>query len=310
MHTILGSTGIIAIETAKELKKYNSKIRLVSRNPFNVNGDDELVKADLKNYDEVLNAVQDSEVVYLLAGLIYKSKVWAEEWPLIMKNVIEACKKVNAKLVFFDNVYMYGKVNGWMKEDSPIKPISKKGEVRAQIAQLFIDEYSSGKINAAIVRSADFYGPGTIKSAFNETVIKRLMNGQSAIWFVNDNVKHSYTYTKDAGKAVALIGNTPSAFNQIWHIPTDKNALTGKDYIELAAKFLGVKPKYMVTKKWLLSVMGLASSIVKENNEMLYQNEFDYLFDSSKFESTFNVSPTPYEQSLKVTIDEMKRTKV
>jgi nucleoside-diphosphate-sugar epimerase len=119
------------------------------------------------------------------------------------------------------------------------------------------------------------------------------------MWMVNDKVKHSFTYTPDAGKATALLGNTPEAFNQVWHLPSDRNALTGKEFIEEVAKSYNVPPKYTVLKKWLIRLGGIFNSLIKENIEMLYQMEYEYLFDSSKFEKKF-FKPTPYREGIRL----------
>ncbi|MBE0538071.1 MAG: NAD-dependent epimerase/dehydratase family protein [Ignavibacterium sp.] len=302
MQTILGSTGIIGSELAKSLTQYTQKIRLVSRNPKKVNPADEIVAADLMNEQQVLNAVKGSDVVYLTAGLKYKTSVWKTEWPVIMKNVIDACKTHKAKLVFFDNVYAYGLVNGWMKEDTLVRPSSKKGEVRAEISQMIMSEVEKGSLDAIIARAADFYGPNTPLSFVTVTVFDNFKKGKKAQWFLDANKKHSMTYTPDAGKATAILGNTISAYNQIWHLPTDKNVLTGKEFIEAAAKAFGIEPRYTVLKKWMIQLAGLFVPVVKESIEMLYQNEYDYLFDSTKFESAFNFKPTSYQTGIAETV--------
>jgi len=92
-----------------------------------------------------------------------RAGVWQELWPRIMASTIEACKRAEAKLVFFDNVYMYGKVAGPMTENTPYAPCSKKGEIRAKIAAALMNEVQAGGLSAMIVRSADFYGPDTQK---------------------------------------------------------------------------------------------------------------------------------------------------
>jgi len=120
------------------------------------------------------------------------------------------------------------------------------------------------------------------------------------------NKKHSFTYTPDAGKGTAILGNTESAYNQVWHLPTNKNVLTGKEFIELTAKAIGVKPDYMVVKRWMLSMLGLFNKVIKENNEMLYQNNSDYLFDSTKFEKAFAYKPVSYEEEIIKTVESMK----
>lgn len=302
MQTILGSSGVIGTELAKALPKYSDKIRLVSRNPQKVNPSDELFTADLTNRDQVLKAVEGSEIVYLTVGIPYKIKVWQHQWPIIMQNVIDACKMHKTKLVFFDNVYAYGLVRGWMKEDARTNPSSRKGEVRAQIAQMVLSEVEKGNLDAIIARAADFYGPNTPLSFVTATVFDNFKKGKKAQWFIDANKKHSMTYTPDAGKATAILGNTNSAYNQIWHLPTDKNALTGKEFIELSAKALNVKPEYTILKKWMLQMVGMFVPVVKESIEMLYQNENDYLFDSTKFEKAFNFLPTSYQNGIVETV--------
>ena len=108
MQTILGANGIIGQEKSKHLPRYTSTIRQASRNPKKANASDVLVKADLLNYTETEKAVEGGKVVYLLAGLKYDAKTWQQQWPVVMRNAIDACKKHGSKLVFFDNVYAYG----------------------------------------------------------------------------------------------------------------------------------------------------------------------------------------------------------
>lgn len=307
MQTILGANGIIATELAKALPRYTGNIRLVSRNPRKVNAADVVFPADLMNHEQTLAAVAGSEVVYLTAGLQYDISVWRERWPVIMRNVIDACKAHNAKLVFFDNVYMYGKVMGWMTEETPVNPCSKKGEVRATIADMLMNEVKQGNITALIARSADFYGPYTPLSFVSVMLFDNLAKGKKAQWMLNSSAKHSLTYTPDAGKATALLGNTVSAYNQVWHLPTDKNALTGREIIALAAKAFNVTSKHTILPRWLLQIVALFNPIVKESMEMLYQSEDDYLFDSSKFDQAFSFHTTTYAEGIAEIIKSLQK---
>lgn len=302
MQTILGSGGIIANHLAKSLPLYTDKIRLVSRNPKVVTGKEELVSADLTSAEQVMNAVKGSEVVYLTAGLQYDSKVWQEQWPVLMQNVINACKENNAKLVFFDNVYMYGKVVGPMTEETPFNPCSRKGEVRARIATMILDEVKKGTLNAIIARSADFYGPETYNSFLNMMVFENMKKGKTAQLMISKNLKHTFTYTPDAGKATALLGNTLSAYNQTWHVPTDIDALTGQQIIEIAAKELNTKAKITVLPKLMIQMAGLFNPIIRESVEMLYQYSSEYIFDSGKFDKAFKFNKVLYAEGIRNTI--------
>lgn len=299
MQVILGGGGAIGVELAKELKYFSKRIRIVGRNPQKVNESDEIFVADLIQKEDVAKAVENCEVAYLTVGLPYKTKVWQVQWPVIMKNTIEACKKNKTRLVFFDNIYMYNPKNlDLITEETEVFPLSKKGQVRAEIAQMILDEVKSGNIEAVIARSADFYGPKINSSVLIETVFKNLKAGKKANWFCSNQFQHGYTYTPDAAKATALLGNSDKAYGQVWHLPTAP-ALTGQQWIELFAKQMNVRPKTMVVPKIMIQILGLFNPIMKEFVEMLYQYDRDYNFSSKKFESEFNIMPTPIDEAIK-----------
>jgi nucleoside-diphosphate-sugar epimerase len=302
MQTILGANGVIGNELSKLLPQYTEKVRQVSRNPKKVNATDETFAADLLDPKAVNNAVAGSEVAYLVAGLKYDAKVWDEQWPRVMRNTIDACKRHGTKLVFFDNVYAYGKVDGVMAEDTPYNPCSKKGEVRARIATTLMEEVKRGELQGMIVRAADFYGPGALLSLTHATVFERLRAGKTPQWVGNAKAVHTFTYTPDAGRSVALLGNTPSAYGQVWHALTSREDMTGEGFVRLACELAGKPYKLQVAPGWMLSLMGLFVPVLRENKEMMYQFEHDYRFDSGKLERALNVQPTEYRTGIKATL--------
>lgn len=302
MQTILGANGVIGRELSKNLVAYTKDIRQVSRNPKKVNESDQLFSADLLDYGQVEKAVAGSDVVYLLAGLVYNANVWQEQWPKVMRHTIDACKKHSSKLVFFDNVYAYGRVQGTMTEQTPFNPNSKKGEVRAKIATALLDEVKAKNLDAMIVRAADFYGPGALTSLTNETVASKLKSGSSSQWIGNPKAIHTFTYTPDAGKTVAILGNTPSAYNQTWHALTSKEKMTGEEYVRIACEIMHKPYKLQTLPAWAVSVLGLFIPVLREFKEMMYQFDYDYIFDSTKFEKAFDQVATPYKQGIAETL--------
>lgn len=294
MQTILGSGGAIGTSLAKELKKHTSDIRLVSRKPVKVNDTDQLLPFDVTGTGNIDEAIAGSEIVYVTIGFPYSLKVWQSVWPAFIKNVIEACIKNNAKLVFFDNIYMYDKsAIPFMTEESKINPPSRKGEVRRIVADMIMNEISNGKLNALIARSADFYGPYLQTSMLGQMAVSNLLKDKNPMAFGDPDKIHTYTFTPDAGKAVALLGNTPDAFGQVWHLPTTKERLTNRDWINLVADAMNKKAKVRVMPKFAVKAAGLFVPIMREFPEMNYQYESDYIFDSTKFEKRFNVFATP-----------------
>ncbi len=307
MQTILGSGGAIGKLLAKELLNYTDKIRLVARNPQQVNDTDELVTADLADATAVLKAVAGSEVVYLCVGIKYELKVWQKQWPEIMYNAVRACIQHKAKLVFIDNVYMYAKdAIPEMTETSPLNPPSEKGKVRLQIAKMLTDACASGQLKALIARSADFYGPGVNTSVLKIMVFDNFEKGKKAMWLSDATKTHSFTYTPDIAKATALLGNTATAYGEVWHLPTSAEKLTGQDFINLIAAEMKVKPAYYTLTKFMLKLLAIFIPMLKELKEMQYQNDQDYFFDSSKFQQKFGMQPTSYADGIKAIVQGMK----
>ncbi|MBC7571561.1 MAG: NAD(P)H-binding protein [Spirosoma sp.] len=306
--TILGAGGAIGIELAKALPTYTSDIRLVGRNPKKVNTTDNLFKADLSNRDEVFKAIEGSEIVYLMVGFDYNTKLWQQMWPPLIKNVIDACLEHNAKLVFFDNVYAIGGDNvKHITENSPISPTSKKGEVRAEVDKLILDSIENRKLNAIIARSADFFSGVKDKSLLMNMVYDNLAKGKKAQWFCNTKVIHSTSYTPDLGKGTAILGNSKEAFNQIWNLPTDPQKITGEEWINLFATEMKTSNKSQVLPSWGIKALGLFVPILNEMYEMRYQYDRDYYFDSSKFNKHFNFTPTTNADAVKQTVAELKK---
>lgn len=303
--TILGAGGPIGDELARILAARGEAFRLVSRNPKPMAGA-ETVAADLTDAEQTLRAVAGSSVVHLVAGLKYDAGVWQELWPRIMANTIEACKRAEAKLVFFDNVYMYGKVDGPMTEETPYAPCSKKGEVRARIAASLMDEVKAGRITAMIARCADFYGPNTQHSAPNMLVFEALAKGKKPAWLVNAEVPHSFTYFPDAARGVDMLAGHDAAWNQVWHLPTAADPPTGRQFVAMAVGEFGKAPGFSVFGKPMLWMGGLFDPMIRESQEMLYQNDSPYLFDSSKFAREFGFQGTAYAEGIRITANSYK----
>jgi nucleoside-diphosphate-sugar epimerase len=301
MITILGAGGVIANGVASILAAEQKPFRLVSRTARTAAGAAESVAANLADRDQTIRAVAGSETVLLLAGLKYDHKVWAETWPKIMANTIEACQRAGAKLLFFDNVYMYGRVNGPMTEETPFNPCSRKGEVRARIATTLLEAMRSGALRAMIARAPDFYGPETTNAVPNNLVYGPYTKRQKAQWLVNDAVPHSLIYTPDAARGVVTLIEGETAWNQTWHLPTTAQPPTGAELIRSIAEVMGVAPQYRVLGRPMVRVFGWFNPLVGEFYEMLYQYDSPYLFDSTKFARAFGFAGTPYAEGLRAT---------
>jgi nucleoside-diphosphate-sugar epimerase len=167
---------------------------------------------------------------------------------------------------------------------------------------MLMDEVRRGELQALIVRAADFYGPGATLSLTHATVFERLKAQKTPQWVGDPQKLHTFTYTPDAGQSVAVLGNTPTAFGQTWHALTSPEPITGEGFVRMACDLAGRPYKLQVAPRWMLRLMGLFVSVLRENMEMLYQFEHDYRFDSSKIAQTFDLTATSYSKGISDTL--------
>lgn len=297
IHSIIGGNGTIGQETVRHLATAGCQVRIIQRNPRPVAGVDATATADVFDLDGLTRAVEGSEVIYLIIGLPYDAKTWLEGFPRAVSNAVEAARRVGARLVYFDNVYMYGPVRGVMTEETPDNPTTQKGLARARAARVLMDAVEKGTIRGLIARSADFYGN---YRPFDQVknIAERLDTGRKAQLLLSADKVHSLTYIPDAGRAVAELGQRADAFDTIWHMPTDPNALTGAQLVALIGALMGKDAQYTVLPKLLLKTVGLFDGTVRGLLEMSYQFEQDYRFDSSKIARAYGLTATPMRQGL------------
>jgi nucleoside-diphosphate-sugar epimerase len=208
MQTILGAGGAAGTELAKQLINYTDQIRIVSRKPQKVNDGDQLMKADLSDSSSLEEAIKGSEIVYVTIGFEYNIKVWKEQWPRFTARLLAFCKKYNCKIVFVDNIYMLDKnCLSNITEETPINPSCEKGIIRSEVDNMILGAINKKEVNAIIARGADFYGPGVQGSYLTQMVLNNINKNKPPQWIGNVDAIHSFTYSKDIGKALALLGN-------------------------------------------------------------------------------------------------------
>lgn len=309
MQTILGATGQIAIELARELRRTTEdELRLVSRTPRKVNESDLLAPADLLDAKQAADAVKGSAIVYFTAGLPPDTRLWETQFPTMLQNALDATRAASAKFVYFDNTYMYPQDDRVLREDAPFEPVGRKGRVRAAMASMVLQEMARGDIPVVIGRAPEFYGPGKTQSITNTLVIDKLKAGETPQVPVRHDTRRTLIWTPDASRALAALGNAPDAFGQTWHLPCDDDRLTYRQFVVLAAEVFGTARSYDVLAKWKLTAAGLVSGQVRELRELLPRYERDNLFDSTKFKRHFSdFKVTTYRQGLELIRDESRR---
>ena len=288
MQTILGANGQIAVELAKELAlSHTADLRLVSRSPRKVKDTDTVMSADLMDADQTRAAVEGSEIVYFAAGLPANTAMWEAQFPTMLHNALDAARAAGSRFAYFDNTYMYPQDDRIQDEHTEFAPVGRKGRVRAAMATSVVEEMECGDIPVLLGRAPEFYGPGRTQGFTSSLLIDRLKAGQKPRVPVRDDTLRTLIWTPDASRALALLGNTPDAYGQTWHLPVDHDRLTYRELVAIATEIFGRTPGYRVLPEWVLRAAGIFDAEAREIRELLPRYRADNLFDSTKFRNRF-----------------------
>jgi nucleoside-diphosphate-sugar epimerase len=305
IHTVLGASGSVGRAVMQELQHKNLTIRVVERKR-KLEGI-ETLEADLLDANQADNAIKNSDYVYLCVGLPYQSKVWTRDWPRLMQNVINACAKTNAKLIFLDNMYMYSQpLTRPFTETYPQNPITKKGLARKATTDLLLKAIAENKVQAVIGRSADLYGAFSTNSPFYISFLQNILKGKAPQVLGKQNVKHTYAYTGDNGKALVALALDEGTHGQVWHLPVGE-LITIDAVNEILNEELGTTFKVSYVSKIMRKLLALFIPPITEVEEMLYQFENHYEMSCQKFMTHFpDFKITSYKEGISKMVESFK----
>jgi nucleoside-diphosphate-sugar epimerase len=301
VHVVFGATGGAGGALVRELAADGLRARAVSRKPVaNLPDGVEHVSADAVDAAQAREACQGAGVVFHCAQPPYQR--WSAEFPTLTGNIADAAAATGATLVFADNLYAYGPVNRPMTEDMPALATTKKGRVRALMAQRLLAAHRSGTMQVAIGRSSDYYGPGGTNSAVGDIVFGAAVEDRRARWLGRLDMPHSLNYLPDVARALITLASQPDALGQIWHLPAAE-PLSGRAFVALVESALGRPVQVTATSALALRIAGLFDVRARESREMLYQWDRPFVLDASKFQRVFGpFDPTPSQQAVATTV--------
>lgn len=263
--------------------------------------------ADVEDADAMRRACNGVDAVACCIGLPYDAAVWARVWPRAMSNLIEGCAASGARLVYADNLYLYGPQTRPLTEVLPLTTYGKKPRTKAEITKLWRDAHAAGKVRAVTARASDFYGPDAPTSVISTYGVARFLSGRGALVPYPADHPHDFTYVPDFACAlVTLIDAPDDAYGQAWHVPNARTQ-TLRQVLTLAAARIGVEPKVTVLPRWLATLTGLFNKEIAEIAEMRFQWDRPYLVDSSKFAARFWRDATTFDKGLDATIASLRR---
>ena len=254
--------------------------------------------SDALDRDAVVKAVRGAGQLVVAVGFAYSGVVWREAWPKAMANFVAACKATGARMVFIDNLYMYGPQSRPLVETMPLSDTGWKPAARSAATRIWMDAAAKGEALVTALRAPDFYGPGVGNSFLGDTSIGKLAQGKPAVFIGSPDVLHDYAYVPDIARATTTLLAAPdSAFGQAWHVPCAPTRTT-RDILKIAADTLGVKLRISAMPAWMLGASGMFSPFLRELTEMRFQWDRPYRVDASRFAAAFWPDATPFETGI------------
>ena len=125
------------------------------------------VAADALDRESVLAAARGSEQIVVAIGFPYVGKLWREVWPKAIGNFVAACEATGARMVFIDNLYMYGPQTAPLVETMPLTSYGLKPAARSAATRVWTEAAAAGRARVAALRPPDFTGrasPGPISA--------------------------------------------------------------------------------------------------------------------------------------------------
>jgi len=155
------------------------------------------------------------------------------------------------------------------------------------MAEMLLTQMRAGAIEAAICRAPEFYGPARTQSLTNSAVFDRIRQGKRPLVPLSAHTRRTLIWTPDASRAMALVGNTPDAYDQTWHLPCDGDRLSYDGMIEIASEVTGRRIPFVTVPQWAFRIGGLAVPALREVEELLPRYRRDNIFESTKFTARF-----------------------
>ncbi len=259
------------------------------------------VKADAADTEAIVRLASGATTIFNCVNPPYHT--WATDWPPIHKALMTAAERTDAVLVMMGNLYIYGAGTTMpMHEGDPATTRGTKGEVRARMENDLLAAHAAGRLRATFARASDFYGPTVLGAALGERCVPRVLAGKRVSVLGSLDAPHSISYMPDVVNTLVTIAADERAWGQAWHVP-NAPATTQRQVIQAFAHAAGTTAKMGAVPRVALSVLGVASPVMRELKETWHQWAQPWVTDSTLTEQTFGLHATSLEDGAAATVE-------
>lgn len=196
---VLGATGGIGGETAGALRAHGWTVRGLARRPMADRDGLDWVVGDALDANAVRQAAAGATViVHAVNPPGYRN--WATLVLPMLDNSIAAARAVGARVVLPGTIYNYDpRETRVAREDSPQRPTTRKGKIRAEMEQRL------GEVRSLVLRAGDFFGPRAGNSWLSQGMLKPGQPIKSIVYPGAEGVGHAWAYLPNVGETFARL---------------------------------------------------------------------------------------------------------
>lgn len=304
-HVVIGGTGNIGQFVVQELLERGKTVTILERRQKDHPQGASFVICDVKVRQNLIETLTGATHVYLCVGLPYERKVWKNELPTIIQHCIDACLHHQSKLIYLDNIYMYGPapLEIPFTENSPQQPSSEKGKIRKYCSDMILNAIENLGLKAVIGRAADFYGPGASNSYLYIEFLEKLVKGKSPAWLFKKGVPHTYACTTDIANALVKLAEADDCLGQVWHLPVGE-PVTIEDILTVMNASLNLKKSMSILPRPIRKGLSFVIPVLKEVEEVSFQFDQPYSMSWDKLRTRFpDLQPTPAKLAVQKMVD-------
>jgi nucleoside-diphosphate-sugar epimerase len=260
----------------------------------------QVVAGDATDPERMREVCRGAGVVYNAVNVPFVQ--WRESFPRAVDGVIAGAQAADARMVFVDDTWMYGRVSAPMTEDLPYRPVSDKGVLRAWLAERVLAAHAAGRARTVIGRAPELYGPA-VESVVGRNLFRPALGRGPAWWFGALDQPLGPMFIDDFAHGLADLGEDDRVLGRAWHLPTPEPT-TARAFVQLIAAQVGRRLPVVPVHPTATRVLGVALPIGRELAELLYQFRQPHSVDASAYRALFGAGRvTPYEEGVRRTLD-------
>ncbi|KVE93451.1 NAD-dependent epimerase/dehydratase family protein [Burkholderia vietnamiensis] len=306
---VLGASGGIGGEVARQLRDAGWQVRALSRNldAASVERDGiEWMRGDALDRDAVLRAARGCGVlVHAVNPPGYRN--WSTQVLPMLDNTIAAATREQATIVLPGTVYNFGPdAFALLHEDAPQRPVTRKGAIRVEMERR-LQAATANRVRTIVVRAGDFFGPRAGNNWFGQGMVKAGRPVTAISVPGRPGVGHQWAYLPDVARTMVELLERRDALEPFarFHLGGhwDADGMQLAQAVRRVAQRHGLRPTIRRFPWWLVWAAAPFVTTMREMIEMRYLWREPLRMENARLTAVLGREPlTPLDTAVETTL--------